>query len=183
MRLIRISFVLESSSPVEGIGGVTMSALSKITEGLVATESAAQPLPTDAEADLARESSRLLAACIGQGATAKLRVIDGDDDIVVPVRAMRLLVNILEQMGEGKGVIVLPIKAELTTQQAADFLNVSRPYLIGLLERGQIEFRKIGKHRRVCLENLVKFQAESRKKQEAALEELARQAQELGMGY
>lgn len=140
-------------------------------------------LPTADEATLARESSRLLAACIGSGPTAKLRVIDGDNEVVVPVRAMRLLVDILAQMGEGRGVTVIPIKAELTTQQAANFLKVSRPYLIGLLEQKELPFRKVGKHRRVCFEDLLKYREQSRKKQEAALEELAKQAQELGMGY
>ncbi len=140
-------------------------------------------LPTESEADLARKSSRLLAACIGNGPTARLRVINGNDEILVPVGALKLLVNILAQMGEGRGVTVLPIKAELTTQQAANLLNVSRPYLVNLLERGELNFRKIGKHRRILLEDLLAYQREMRKKQVAALEELAKQAQELGMGY
>ena len=150
----------------------------------VETRASAPPsLPTDAEATLARESSRILAACIGSGPTAKLRVINGVEDIVVPVRALRLLVDILAQMGEGRGVTVLPIKAELTTQQAADFLNVSRPYFISMLERAELPFRKVGKHRRIYLEDLLKHRAEARRRQEAALDELAKQAQELGMGY
>lgn len=140
-------------------------------------------LPTESEADLARKSSRLLAACIGNGPTARLRVINGNDEILVPVGALKLLVDILAQMGEGRGVTVLPIKAELTTQQAANLLNVSRPYLVNLLERGELNFRKIGKHRRILLEDLLAYQREMRKKQVAALEELAKQAQELGMGY
>ena len=140
-------------------------------------------LPTESEADLARKSSRLLAACIGNGPTARLRVINGNDEIVVPVYALKLLVDILAQMGEGRGVTVLPIKAELTTQQAANLLNVSRPYLISLLERGELNFRKIGKHRRILLEDLFAYQREMTKKQVAALEELAKQAQTLGMGY
>jgi len=140
-------------------------------------------LPTDAEANLARESSRLLAACIGKGPTAKLKVIDGDDEIVVPVRAMRLLVDILAQMGEGRAVTVMPIKAELTTQQAAGILNVSRPYLVSLLEKGDLPFRKVGKHRRIYFEDVLKFQSASRKKQEAAMDELVKQGQELNLGY
>ena len=140
-------------------------------------------LPTDAEASLARDSSRLLASCIGSGPTAKLRIIDGNDDVVVPVKALRMLVDILAQMGEGRGVCILPVKAELTTQQAADFLNVSRPYLINMLERKEIAFRKVGKHRRILLEDILAYKKEAKKKQEAALEELAAQAQELGLGY
>ncbi|MEJ1962256.1 MAG: helix-turn-helix domain-containing protein [Gammaproteobacteria bacterium] len=140
-------------------------------------------LPTEGEVTLARESSRLLAACLGSGPTARLRVIDGQDEIEIPVRALRLLVDILAQMGEGRGVTILPIKAELTTQQAANVLNVSRPYLVNLLERKELPFRKVGKHRRVPLESLLAYQQEARKKQEAALDALAKQAQELGMGY
>lgn len=156
----------------------------KLPRALAADTSASGPsLPTDDEASLARESSRLLAACIGSGPTAKLHVIDGNDNIVVPVRALRMLVDILAQMGEGRGVCILPVKAELTTQQAADFLNVSRPYLVSMLERNEIKFRKVGKHRRVLLEDILAYKKEAKKRQEAALQELASQAQELGMGY
>jgi excisionase family DNA binding protein len=162
------------------------STAKKMLQALAADASASgrsPSLPTDAEASLARESSRLLAACIGSGPTAKLHVIDGNDNIVVPVRALRMLVDILAQMGEGRGVCILPVKAELTTQQAADFLNVSRPYLVGMLERNELKFRKVGKHRRVLLEDILAYKKEAKRRQEAALQELASQAQELGMGY
>jgi excisionase family DNA binding protein len=140
-------------------------------------------LPTDNEAKLARESSRLLAACIGHGETARLRVIDGNDDIEVPVSALRLLVDILAQMADGNAVTIMPIHAELTTQQAADFLNVSRPHLVGLLEQNSLPYRKVGTHRRILFKDLLDYRERSRIASKDALDELARQAQELDMGY
>jgi excisionase family DNA binding protein len=141
-------------------------------------------LPTDSETKLARESSRLLAACIGHGETARLRVIDGDQDIIeVPVSALRLLVDILAQMAEGNAVTIMPIHAELTTQQAADFLNVSRPHLVSLLEQNELPYRKVGTHRRILFKDLLGYRERSRIDSREALDELTRQAQELGMGY
>lgn len=140
-------------------------------------------VPTDQEARLARESSRLLAACVGHGDTARLLVIDGERDIEVPVSALRLLVDILAQMAEGNAVTIVPITAELTTQQAADFLNVSRPHLVSLLERNELSYRKVGTHRRILFKDLLDYRERSRIASREALDELTRQAQELGMGY
>ena len=140
-------------------------------------------LPTEKESDLARDSSRLLAACIGRGPTARLRVIDGDDEIEVPVSALRLLVDILANMAEGNAVSIVPIHAELTTQQAADFLSVSRPYLVGLVERGLLPHHKVGTHRRIYFRDLLDYRKKSMSQSKAALDALAEQAQKLGMGY
>ncbi|MGH3489613.1 MAG: helix-turn-helix domain-containing protein [Actinopolymorphaceae bacterium] len=68
----------------------------------------------------------------------------------MPRAAVRLLARILAHMAAGRGVSVIPVHAELTTQQAADMLNVSRPFLIGHLEAGEIDYTKVGSHRRVA---------------------------------
>ncbi|MBS0557528.1 MAG: excisionase family DNA-binding protein [Proteobacteria bacterium] len=139
------------------------------------------PPSTPAESDLARTSSRLLAACIGHGKTARLRVIDGKDEIEVPVSALRMLVDILANMAVGNAISLVPIHAELTTQQAADFLSVSRPYLIGLLERGELAHHMVGTHRRVYFRDLMSYREAQLKKSKAGLAELARLSQELGL--
>ena len=121
-------------------------------------------VPSAKDVEVARDSSRLLAACIGRGKTATLRVIDGKQDITVPVSALRLLVDILAQMARGNAVTIVPYHAELTTQQAADFLQVSRPHLVGLLERGDLPYRKVGTHRRIEFKDLVSYRERSRVK-------------------
>ena len=142
-----------------------------------------EQLPTETETRIARVSSRLLAACIGQGDAARLRVIDGSQEIEVPVSALKMLVDILDEMAQGNAVSIVPIHAELTTQEAADFLNVSRPYLVGLLEGGLLPFHKVGTHRRVKFRDLMAYREKSQSVRKNALDELTREAQELGMGY
>ena len=140
-------------------------------------------IPSEQEIEVARESSRLLAAYLGKGETARVRVIDGDKDITLPVSALHMLVDILNNMAQGNAVTMVPVNAELTTQQAADFLNVSRPHLVKLLEEGKLPFRLVGTHRRVPFKELLAYQQISNEKSRKAADELTRQAQELGLGY
>lgn len=137
-------------------------------------------LPDPQDAALARTSSRLLAACIGHGPTARLRVIDGADEIEVPVSALRMLVDILANMAEGNAINLVPIHAELTTQQAADFLNVSRPYLVGLLEQGELPHHKVGTHRRVLFRDLLTYREHQLARSKEAFAELSDDAQKMG---
>lgn len=82
---------------------------------------------------------------------------DDEEALILPREAVNLLACVLTQVAEGRGVSVVPSYTELTTQQAADMLNVSRPYLIGLLESGTIPYRLVGRHRRVAVEDLMEY--------------------------
>jgi len=136
-------------------------------------------LPSKEDSELAREASQAMSST----QPTELRVrIDGKE-LVLPHAATRLIHHLLTEMAQGNAVTLIPIHAELTTQEAADFLNVSRPYLIRLLEQKKMPFHMVGTHRRIRFEDLMTFKQEFEKKRRDAMDELARQAQELGMGY
>ena len=139
--------------------------------------------PSEKEAGLAAHSSRLLVAAIGEGETTKLRLIDAKQDITVPVSAIRLLVDILNEMAKGNAVSMIPIHAELTTQEAADFLNVSRPFFVKVLENNEIPYSKVGVRRKVLFKDLLQYQEKSQRLSQQALDELSAQAQVLHQGY
>ncbi len=104
----------------------------------------------------------------------------GDDALVVPRQAAVMLAQILGFLANGQGVTVTPSNAMLTTQQAADFLNVSRPYLIKLLEAGEIPFEKVGTHRRVAFGELMEYKRRDDQERRRAADELTELGQELG---
>lgn len=140
--------------------------------------------PTREEVDLARRTQDVLRRCATVGGQPCLRLVsDGEQIVEVPEQAFRLLMEVLEQMSRGNAVTLIPVHAELTTQEAADLLNVSRPFLIGLLKSGAIPFHKVGTHRRVRFEDLIAYKSCVEQAQQTVMEELAAQAQELGMGY
>lgn len=142
-------------------------------------------LPTEQESAQARESSRVLSMYARR--TKPLQVELSDDDhhevISLPAGAVRLLLDLLTQMAEGNAVTLLPMHAELTAQQAADILNVSRPYLVKLLDNGTISHRNVGTHRRVLLHDLIAYKRQVDRDRSSALDELTRQAEDLNMGY
>lgn len=144
-------------------------------------------LPVEREVAAAVESQRALAAFLStQFETQRIQIFDAKNEahqVELPTSALRLLVDVLSELAEGNAVKVVPIHAELTTQEAADMLNVSRPHLVKLLESGALAFHKTGKHRRIRFADLMAFKTEQDRASAQAMEALAKQTQELQLGY
>jgi excisionase family DNA binding protein len=140
------------------------------------------PIPSPSDAEAAKLALRSLSTA-GHGTGRTVRIRAGDEDAIVPKEAFELLLEILAQMANGNAVTIVPVQAEFTTQQAADFLNVSRPFLVALLEENALPHRKVGTHRRVRFEDLLRYRQADEARRQSVLEKLAAQAQELGMGY
>jgi excisionase family DNA binding protein len=139
-------------------------------------------LPSDATAHEAKIAVQTLRGA----ARATVRVEpDGSPEaaVVLPAQAFDLLMRMLAHLANGDAVTIVPIHAEVTTQQAADVLNVSRPYLIKLLDEGKLAYRKVGTHRRVMLRDLLEFKRHDDAERRAILAELTAEAQALGLGY
>ncbi|RDI30719.1 helix-turn-helix domain-containing protein [Lentzea flaviverrucosa] len=111
----------------------------------------------------------------------RVRVEEDGEVLTLPRAAVEVFTQVLAYMAAGHGVVVVPVDAELTTQQAADLLNVSRPYLIGLLEAGVIEYRKVGKHRRIKAVSLTEYLRNDDQRRRQAADELSALTQEMGL--
>jgi excisionase family DNA binding protein len=143
------------------------------------------PSPEDAEA--ARTAMRTLAEMRvpEMAGSVRLRAMqDGQQaTVTVPRPAFNLLIELLGQLANGNAVTIVPVHAELTTQQAADLLNVSRPHLVSLLEQNAIPHRRVGTHRRVLVQDLVAYKRRDAEARKNVLDELAAEAQRHGLGY
>ena len=113
----------------------------------------------------------------------KIKIQESGEFVSVPRKALDLLFNILSNMAEGKSISLVPSDSEVSTQQAADMLNVSRPHIVKLLEQGVIPYKKAGSHRRILLEDLLKYDEKLNDQRNSSLKFIAKQAQELGLGY
>lgn len=144
--------------------------------------------PTSADARLASSSLQPLAKVLGdkKRGTLNVQIMHADgaaETLELPVAALRLLADALGEMAQGHAVTIRAAEAELTTQQAAAVLNVSRPYLVNLLDSGVIPNRKVGTHRRILLRDVVAYKQTIDERRFQALNDLAAQAQELKLGY
>ena len=143
------------------------------------------PIPSEAEIKIATHSSRILASAFNAHSTVQTIRVESENgeqqSLSIPSVAYELLIEILSQMSQGNAITLVPVHAELSTQQAANLLNVSRPYLIKLLESNQIPYHKVGKHRRILAQNLYHYKAELDTKRSQSLDELTALSQELGL--
>ena len=144
-------------------------------------------LPDEKEIAAAAASSRQLAAFItSKLETQRIELVDESQQrevVELPTFALRLLGEILSELALGNAVKVVPIHAELTTQEGADMLNVSRPHLVKLLDNGVLPHTKTGRHRRIKFTDLMAYKEQRDRTSRDAMDELAAQAQALGMGY
>jgi excisionase family DNA binding protein len=141
--------------------------------------------PSREDVELARKSGQQLAPLVRRDRPLTLRVCDADhkETIELPAGAVKLLMAILEETASGHAVTIVPQNAELTTQQAADCLNVSRPFLVQLLADKKLPFRMVGTHRRIRFEDVLRYKEDIDRKRREVLDQLAEEAQNLKMGY
>ncbi len=139
------------------------------------------------EIALARLSSQELSAVMeSNGEAQQLNVIDKSGtthEVQIPSSALKLMIEVLTQLGQGNSVSITPIHAELTTQEAADLLNMSRPTLIKLLDAGGLPHSRKGNRRKVAYSDVILYKQKLEQQRIEALDELSALDQDLGMGY
>jgi len=141
-------------------------------------------IPSDQDAILARAVSQALATYDAANRGLKLQIgVAGREvtTVELPAAVAKLLVQMLAEIGKGHAVKLVPTETEITTQAAADLLNVSRPFVVGLIDKGLLPARMVGSHRRVLLQDVLGYKAKSKAEARAALKEMAAISQELGL--
>lgn len=146
------------------------------------------PVLNETEAALAKAAHRCIMAALDHSRAPLIALIDEDSHkaepaIKLPPQALRLMAQVLGAMGERKPIMLVPGKHELTTVEAAHFLNVSRPFVIKEIEAGKLKHRMVGSHRRIAYEDLISYRNQMREVQRGALQSLADESQDLGLGY
>jgi excisionase family DNA binding protein len=147
-------------------------------------------LESKEDVELAKAAQRCIISALDHSRALNIAIVEDGVDrledsplLKLPPKVLRLFADMLGSLAQGKAVAIMPKELDITTQEAAMFLNVSRPYLIRLLEDGKMPYHKVGSHRRIRFEDVVKYKEDRRKVSQDALQELIDQAQDLGMGY
>jgi len=139
--------------------------------------------PTKEEQRAAKESYEALASSIEQlrSENPEIEIEETEEKIRIPISALKFLATILKEISRGNPISIVPIVTEITTQAAAEFLGCSRPHLVSLLEQGKIPFTKVGKHRRIKYEDIIKFKQEMKSMQRKKIQELMQMDEESGL--
>lgn len=141
-------------------------------------------VPSAQDALLAREAQSLLEKSQRPEGALHVQIAAAGREVTaleLPPVVTQLLVDILKETAAGKAVSLVSVEPEITTQQAATLLNVSRPYLVGLIEKGELPARMVGNQRRLPLQEVLAYKAENRAKRRTALQEMTAADQELGL--
>lgn len=148
-----------------------------------------EPLASDREAEMAKVAQRCLMSALDNSRAQRIALVNGDGELTdapvleLPPQALRFFAEMLGMMAQRRPVMLVPQNHELTTQDAAALLNVSRPFVIKEIEAGRLRCRKVGRHRRIEFEELRRYQAVQRAQSEDALRKLAELSQDFGLGY
>lgn len=156
-----------------------MTALEKVRRVL-------PPQMSPQEVEMARAAQRCIMEALKRSRTAAITLTTADGSqpaVALPPAALKLIGQLLGAMSEGRPITLMPAKLEFSTVEAANFLNVSRPFVVKEIDEGRLPHRKVGSHRRVAFEDLVAYAREMRKRQDAALVRMADNARELGLDY
>jgi excisionase family DNA binding protein len=143
---------------------------------------------SDHDAELLAQASRLMSEALDRPQAHRIALVEEQADgsnsvrLEVPPATLRLLSQILALMARQQTFVLYPESSELTTKQAAEVLGVSRPFLIRVLEAGEIPYRKIGRHRRVLMKDVLSYKQTTQVKREAAMDELVKISEDIG-GY
>lgn len=142
-------------------------------------------LPDQADVELAKISSRTLSKYAdADRVSLSLKGSNGEaDDLVLPGHVIQILLDVLSEMSKGNAISLVPHHQEVSTQEAANLLNVSRPFLVNLLKEGKIPFRMVGSHRRVRFQDVLEYKEQVDRSRLNSLSQLAELSQKEGMGY
>jgi len=141
--------------------------------------------PTPKDSEMARKTTHQLSRLAQPGKSLKVVPQNGSDaeTLEIPASAVPVIQAVLKAMAQGDAVAVVPTHAELTTQQAADLLGVSRPFLIKVLKEGRLPHRKVGMHRRIMFKDLLEYKRSMQEKRRETLDKLVAESEDLGVGY
>src|SRR6266498_1815699 len=139
--------------------------------------------PSKLDQKVASESYSALASVIEQINTeqTEIEIEETNDKIKIPLSALKLLGEVLKAMGQGKLISIVPIATEVTTQAAAEIIGCSRPHLVKLLENGKIPFAKVGKHRRIKFDDIIKYKHQMKEQQKQNIIDIMNFDEEMGL--